>query len=286
MKRASSLAVWLCIAAIQPARAGLIEVTATQTGGFYDGGGIPDNFPEFQNYYVGYGTTPGFTRTTERRSFFVFDLVGITPGEVVSAALTLRLPFGGLKFGKSGDPTAGPVPSPDDLSEVFALGVTTIATATVLSLGLTPPEIDLIFESFNDIPVALPYVFSSGSVPPPEPDGFGAKIVIPFSAMGITALDIKAGSTIVLTGWMPSWTFDSRLEPGGGPTDYYEASELIFGLTDVHFPPPPGVPPPVLTMLLADDTAVVPEPSSMMLFAMGVGGLAVRKMRRRRPSPD
>jgi len=266
MSRALAVAVVIGLLPVGSAFSAMI--TATQTGGFYDGGITPDNVLSFQNYFVGYGTSPGGPRTLERRSFFIFDLSGFAPGEIVSAELTLRLPFGGLIFGKSGDPMTGPVPSPDDPFEEFKLGVTTVPTSMVTSTTLSAAEIDAIFESFNDIPVAPTKVFTTGSVPPPEPDGFGAKIVLPLDALGITALNLKAGSTIVLTGWMPSWTFDTRVDPGD-PSKLYEGSELIFGLTDVHFPPPPGVPPPLLTLGLAEPEPV-PEPASWLLATLGI----------------
>ncbi len=45
-----------------------VELASTQVGGFYADGGH-DSLAGFQNYFVGYGTSPGSARTAERRAF-------------------------------------------------------------------------------------------------------------------------------------------------------------------------------------------------------------------------
>jgi len=271
VNRATALSVLAGVVLAAPCSAQTIELGAVQTGGFYGGGVAPDNKPEFQNYFVGYGTSPGKPRTGERRSFFHFDLSTAGPG-IESAALKLRLPFGGLIFGKGpGDPALGPVPS--DPTEAFAVGVTSFSSAMVTSSGLTGAEADAIFDSFDAAPVAAARLFGVGGPPiPPDLDGKGAEIVIPLSAAGIAALNAKAGGDIVLTGWMPSWSLDTRLSPLD-PSEFFEASELIFGLTDVH----KGVPKPILELRYA--AAAVPEPASAALLLAGLPLLA--RLRRR-----
>jgi hypothetical protein len=67
-----------------------VTLPAVQTGGFY-ADGAKNNDAAFENYFVGYGTTPGFARTAERRSFFHFDLSALGgAGALTGATLHLR----------------------------------------------------------------------------------------------------------------------------------------------------------------------------------------------------
>jgi hypothetical protein len=248
-----------------------VGIEATQVGGF-TADGAKANDPAFQNYFVGYGTTPGFGRTPERRSFFVFDLPALPPGSVVAAAtLELRLPFGGLIFGKGpGDP--GPS-VPSDPFETFALTLPLgVDKALVLSPGLTPPEVMALFATIAAAPAAAdPKTFGLGAPLPPDPDGKGAVIALSLGAPALAKLNASLGSDFVLTGWMPTWSEDLRPKPGD-PGAFFEGSELIFGLTDVHA----GVPKPVLVL------TVVPEPASALLLGAGLFGLALSARARAR----
>src|SRR5262245_41016685 len=118
MQRFVLFAAFLGLANV--AAADVFVVESAQVGGFFAGGATPDNSPSFQNYFVGYGSLSGGGRTPERRSFFHFDLSGVS-GDIVSATLELKLVMpGGLKFGKGpGDPMMGPIP--DDSMEEFQL---------------------------------------------------------------------------------------------------------------------------------------------------------------------
>ena len=233
-----------------------------QTGGIFADGGL-NNSPGFQNYFVGYGTSPGLPRTAQRRSFFVFSLAAIPPDlMVVSATLKLRLPFGGLIFGKGpGDPLAGPVPS--DISETFALGAIDLPSSVVLSPTLDTASAVALFGVMDDHPVASPTLFMGGGLPPAG-DGGPPIVPVVLDGAGLSALNAKRGGEIVLTGWMPSWTEDLRPSPTPPPL-YFEASELIFGLTDVHAL---AILTPKLELMLAP----VPEPASVWL---GLAGLSL-----------
>jgi hypothetical protein len=238
-----------------------------QVGGFYAGGAPPDNSPTFQNYFVGYGSLTGGGRTPERRSFFHFDLSGIS-GDVVSATLELKLVFGGLIFGKG--PGTPPDPIPSDPFEEFQLGGIFdpgLPVSKVTSPTLTPPEIMGIFGALDDAPIALPFGFTMGGPPPPDP------IVITLGPGGLTLLEMKAGGDVVLTGWMPTWSFDSRMFMGG----FVEGSELIFGFTDVSA----GFPKPILTIT----TAAVPElGGGILVSSVSAIGVVIRFLRRSRES--
>lgn len=244
---------------------------AVQTGGFY-ADAPPDNSPGFQNYFVGYGTTPGFGRTSERRSFFWFDLSELD-APVTGASLHLTLPFGGLIFGKGpGDPMAGPIA--DDLTEIFQLSATPFSGAAVTMPGMPDPMADTLFATFAGPPIADPVVFGGGALPSPE-------IVIPLDALGLSFLNSKIGLDIVLTGWMPSWSFDPRPAPPGSSVAFFEASELIFGLTDVHTG---AVPKPFLTFEFGDggEEAAVPEHTSALVTGMVLLSFFALKRRRLR----
>lgn len=255
MRRLSAIVTCLCVASTSAADVYTLE--PLQVGGFYAGGATPDNSPAFQNYYVGYGSLAGGGRTPERRSFFHFDLSSVS-GDIVSATLELKLVMpGGLKFGKGpGDPAMGPVP--DDPVEDFQLGGIFdpgLPSSKITSPSLTFAEITGIFGALDDAPVAAPYSFVMGSPPPSE------SIVISLTAPGLTLLEMKAGSDVVLTGWMPTWSFDPRMFMG----DFVEGSELIFGFTDVSA----GFPKPVLTI-----TTAIPETTAASMLAVAAALIA------------
>jgi hypothetical protein len=250
-----------CLVVASTAAADVVVLEPVQVGGFYAGGAPPDNLPSFQNYYVGYGSLTGGGRTPERRSFFHFDLSGIS-GDVVSATLELKLIPGGLIFGKG--PGTPPDPIPSDTFEDFQLGGVfdpALPASKFTSTRLTSPEIMGIFGAMDDAPIAPTLGFTMGGPPPPDP------IVITLGPAGLTLLEMKAGGDVVLTGWMPTWSFDSRMFMGG----FVEGSELMFGGTDVHLS---HFPKPVLTI-----TTAVPEVSSeIVVGAVGIsaGGYRVR----------
>lgn len=261
--RRSAILLGLVITACATSAAG-VDLPLVQTGGFF-ASGVLNNSPTFQNYFVGYGTSPGLPRTDERRSFFVFDVPAFPSDTAITGAvLKLRLPFGGLIFGKGpGDPLAGPVPS--DLTETFALGVVGVPSSVVLSPTLPVAAAVALFAAMDDVMVAAPTVFTGAGLPPP-PDGGPPVVTIVLDGLGLGALEAARGSTVVLTGWMPSWSYDDRLSPTPPPL-YFEASELIFGLTDVHVL---AILTPVLTLTLSP----VPEPPAPALWIAGLALLA------------
>jgi hypothetical protein len=227
------------------AAASTVTLDAKQVGGFYADGTYNNDF-SFQNYFVGYGTTPGFDRTPERRSFFQFDLSGIS-GTIASAKLELELVFGGLVFGKGpGDPAAGPIPS--DPVEIFQLGATGLTKEIILDPTLSAGSAVGVFDSLAST-IADPVVFEL-DVPPPT----SIEIDLDPASMGF--LNSKVGTDLFLSGWMPSWSLDLRPDPMD-PTKLFEASELIFGHSNIHT----GYPIPKLTL------DVVPEPASISLFS-------------------
>lgn len=269
---ASTMLPWAALAAlVAPASAAEVVLPAVQTGGFYASGGA-QNLPSFQNYFVGYGTSPGLPRTPERRSFFVFDLPPVPGAVVTSATLTLRLPFGGLIYGKGPGTPGVDDPIPSDPTETFALGLLPVSPAVVLSPSLTLAEGMTLFALMDDLPAATPTVFMPGTVLPDPGDGGGAVVKIALDGAGLAAVNAGPG-LFLLSGWMPSWSEDLRLSPTPPPL-YFEASELIFGLTDVHLMP--GVLNPTLELTLS----AVPELPSWALWCIGAALLACRRQPR------
>jgi hypothetical protein len=253
------------------ARADVVVKTAVQVGGFYDssdGYVPPDNSPTGpQNYFVGYGSISGGGRTPERRSFFHFSLGGVS-GVINSATLKLKLVIpGGLHFGISpGPPASSP---PPDAHETFQLGVSPVPVPALTASGMPKMTSDAIFASFAAMDVAGPLTFLHAS---PPADGF---IDIPLTAAGLGVLTANAGGDLVLTGWMPSFSKDTRITPGSMPPEFFEGSELIFGLTDVSA----GFAKPELTIDFTP--AAVPEASGLLLVgAIALTSLAVVKFRR------
>ena len=290
--------ITLCASSIFAASsmATTVSVDADQVGGFY-ADGTADNAASFQNYFVGYGTTPGSPRTAERRSFFTFDLSGITE-TVTEAKFSIFLPLGGMIFGTDcdgADPCTGMLPMvddpgtpwddtdpgdwPKDTFEEFVLGATPFSSAEVTDTGLPPddPGPGLgkleIFETFDDAAIASPLTildtdpldFTSGPI----------EFVIELDAVGITLINdaIAAGGDLVLTGFMPSWSFEDRLTPLGD--DLVEKSELMFGLSDLVVE---DVPTSLTTPFL--ELTTIPVPGAFWLF--GSAALVLAGLRQRR----
>lgn len=258
---------------IPAASADTLEIVARQTGGFKEH--AAENLPSFQNYFVGYASVSGGggkVRTTERRSFFVFDIPTID-GTILSASLVLQLSESGLKYGlMPGDPDVLCAPHPSvpvckeaisDPTETFAVGVTPIPGETVLSPSLDPGEVTMIWESLASTKVGE-YTFTKGFPPPSSPDPGHLEIVTELAAPGLGAIETHEGGSLVMTGWMPTWSFDPRVDEAGV---FFEGSEAIFMFSDVHA----GVfTPPVLEIVYAP----VPEPAPALLVLAGLGALA------------
>lgn len=261
-----------------------VSIDAAQVGGFY-GDGAADNAVTFQNYFVGYGTTPGSPRTEERRSFFSFDLSGIS-GTVTDASFSLQLKDFGVIFGKDcagADPCTGtiiddpgtpgidesdPGTIPTDPFEEFVLGLSSFSSAIVTDTSLPatdPGGVDgmEVFEDFAATPVAGPFGFS-----PSDTFDFStgsAEIVLSLTTLGIAAINdaIATDGDLVLTGFMPTFSFEDRMTPGGS---LVELDELLFGLTDIV--DASGTRTTLLSPFL--EVTVVPLPAAAWVFAPGL----------------
>jgi hypothetical protein len=267
MTRIAVVAITTLLVSSITSVADVTTLTALQTGAFYDGA-PPDNSPTFQNYFVGYSTSPGLPRTPERRSFFWFDLSSID-GEITKATMVLTMPEFGVIFGKAPGPPPPPPPA-SDMMETFRLGMTPVPSSIVTDTGISAMDAAGVFASMVSTPIAPPVVFALAAPPPPPPE-----IHILLDATGIAKLQERVGLDIVLSGWMPSWTPDFRMDPMG---DLVEGSELIFGHSDVI---PGDIPMPTLII----EYTPVPEPSAIGLLAVGALLTATRRRCRRLAIP-
>lgn len=155
-----------------------------------------------------------------------------------------------------------------DPTETFELGLLPVSAAILLSPTLTLAEGAVLFEMMNDISVASPTAFAPDKVLPDPGDGGPPIVKIMLDAGGLGAINAFAGSKLVLSGWMSSWSEDLRLDPAPPPL-YFESSELIFGLTDVHALM-------ILNPKLELTLAPVPELSTWALWCLGAAFLKLR----------
>ena len=232
----SSLLASLLALLPPPTMAVTVELPSTQVGGFYADGGH-DNLAGFQNYFVGYATTPGSPRTAERRSFFVFDLSGLA-GPVSAASFSLTMPA----FGVIGD----------EPSELFVLSASPVPGAALLDPVVTPGVAAAIFGSLGTGTLVAPELGIDVGAPPS-----GLVLTMALNAVGLAAVNAPhPGGLLVLGGRMASWSFD--------PDPLHEPHELLFGHSDVVFFGTPMVAKPILTV------TVVPEPAGWALLLAGL----------------
>ncbi|MEM0897287.1 MAG: PEP-CTERM sorting domain-containing protein [Verrucomicrobiota bacterium] len=268
-----------------------VSLDTDQYGGIFADGTL-NNKPADQLYYVGYTIPTGSpSRAPERRNFFIFDFSTLSPGmgTIVAADMSLSLVTPGSIFYGDDDGVLGP--GPKDMTEEFILSFDpSITPTTILSLdtdgstnpggpagaGVDKATAESLFPGFGDpgMAVADPYMFFDGA--PPGTPGTGTinsvtepgEVIMPFNSVGLDVLNdaYAMGSTIILSGSMPSWS-ESLLMDGSG--DFVESSEAIFFHTLL------GV--DTLDVPFLDLTFEIPEPSTVVLILFGAAGLLRRR---------
>ncbi len=238
-------AAGIIIEAGSVAQASIIEVESFHLGGFYAVPDmapplIPDNDMSFQNYFMGHTTVGGFT-TTERRTFFSFDLssVLIPDGEViVGVEFELELLFGGVLANMTGGFEAASFTSTASDYLVFA---------DPMSSGMGPDEI---FDSMG-----TGEFYAGIGIDDMTEVG---EITMEMSPTAIFDMEtsIATGSTFMITGLMDTYDPD----PGA-------LFEFLFGLTDVVVGGmPTGMPVPKLIIT----TAPIPAPAGILVLGGGL----------------
>ena len=188
--------VWFSVLAAAalaaPAHATIVQVTASDSGAYNSAG---NHTPQNQNYITGRADT------TERRSFFVFDLTGIS-SPVTAATLNLYNP----------DISAflkGYV-SPDSTETLAVFDVSTpISTLSLGGLGIVG--------AFDDLGSGIPY----GSVAVSPADN-GQTVSMAFNSAGITAINAALGGSIAFGGTLTTLGASS-------------ADEHVFGFSTTSF---------------------------------------------------
>ncbi|MEM9481309.1 MAG: PEP-CTERM sorting domain-containing protein [Verrucomicrobiota bacterium] len=268
-----------------------VSLDTDQYGGIFADGTLNNKFDD-QLGFVGYTElTPSSPRTPERRNFFIFDFSTLTPGmgPIISADFSISLVTpGSIFYGDDDGPGAGL----KDTMETYVLSFDPSITPTVI-LGLDtdgstnpggPAAADAdkgtamgLFPGFGDpgMAVADPYMFLDSA--PPGTPGTGminsstepGEVIMPFNPIGLDVLNdaYAMGSTIILSGSMPTWS-ESLVMDGGG--ELVEISEGIFyhSLLGVDTLDVPFL-----------DLTFIPEPSSLALLLFGAAGLLRRRRR-------
>ena len=243
-----------CALAVSTASSGIYEVDSFHLGGFYAAPEmapplIPDNDPVFQNYFMGHTTVSGFT-TTERRTFFAFDLSGILipdGEEIVSATFTVELLFGGVIANFTGGVEHVSFTSTSSSYD---------AIADPMGAGMAPEEI------FDTLGTGTEYT-GFDIVDMGTPPGLYSLDMTP-TALGDIEASMDMDEIFVMSGKLD--TYDPAMAA---------AFEFVFGLSDVVTGGmPSGMPVPKLTI----ETAPIPAPSGLALLGIA-GALGTRRRR-------
>lgn len=249
------LGTGLMLIAGSVAHAGVFVVESFHLGGFYavpEGAPplIPDNDMTFQNYFMGHTSIPSIPiTTTERRTFFAFDLssVVIPEGEmIVSAEFELELLFGGI------------IANMTDGFEAVSFTGTSLDYSVFsdpLGSGLGPDEI---FDEMGTGDFYGGTGFDDMTLP--------GEVAMEMSLEALFDMEssIAVDEAFLITGKLD--TYDPAMDA---------LFEFVFGLTDVVADgSPTGLAVPKLTIT----TGPVPAPGSLLVLA---GGLMIGNRRRR-----
>lgn len=228
----------------------------------------PDIDPADQVYFLGRSTFEGAT-TSERRAYFIYDASSFTipAGEMITSVSVELVVVPG---------STSALANFTGFEEIVKFSGTPFTKEEILDEALTPADPIAMWDSFGTGPDYGAFDFIAPGHPSLPVTTTGSKTVpLPGAAADLEAA-ISSGDYFILTARLDTYDPDP-IDPNGdgdfGDADIYE---YVFGLTDVV---KSGVPILSPAPTLSYTTSPVPEPTTALVFGLGLPLLMRRRSR-------